>query len=162
MDKSIEEKKLYLEEHFYYEVMMMLFSYKKSENSKYITTDFREDNLAIEGFLLHVRGLIEFFFYSAVKKDARAYEFVENWNDIQPKIKDEMILIKDRIDKELAHLTWGRKDPNNPDKNWDLDSIYIKMLKTLKVFIENLGDNLKGKNMRALVSYLALHQLTAG
>src|SRR3989344_7563742 len=158
MDKSTEEKKFYLEEHFYYETIMMLFCFRKSSNTKYITTDLREDNLALEGFLLHTRGLIEFFFLPPSKKynDARASEFVISWDHIKPNYYNEMKVIKDRIDKELAHLTWKRKCPNNPEKAWEYGKIYEKIFKTLKIFLENLPGDLKEKNMHALKKIFGL------
>lgn len=165
MNKSIEEKKLYLEEHFYYETIMMLFCYQKSNNVKYVTTDFRENNLALEGFLLHTRGLIEFFFLPPVKKykdDARASEFVINWDTLKPTYIQKMKTIKNRIDKELAHLTWKRKNSNNSEKLWAYGEIYNKMFETLKTFLKELPNNLKEKNMHALSEAFGLTSPNTG
>ena len=78
---SEEEKKLFIEKHFIYEIDMLIFS--SNECLKYIPMlqtleekmqkgykptqkdedDIKRNNMSLENFLMHGRNLFEFFYY---------------------------------------------------------------------------------------------------
>jgi len=88
-----EEKRRFLGEHFYYEVMMLMFCYDRMVEFQR-ARDAYSNNMALESFLFHARNLREFF-YSKTKRpdDARAYEFVEStdeWERVKPNETDSI------------------------------------------------------------------------
>jgi hypothetical protein len=153
------ELKKFLEEHFSYEVEMLYFSVTKLIEFKQIN-DSGGINMALETFLLHARNLREFFYYDTKKfpTDARASDFFEEgnlWREIRPDETDSILKIKERVGKELAHLTYKRIYGTPPEKNWSCGETFKDLLKTVKIFLNNLPDKYKGdglQNIKKLVS----------
>lgn len=182
-----EDKKEYLEEHLVYEVEMLLYSFGQltkctniveecSLTSTQISTpnvtqfwgqsrDGNFGNMALETFLLHARNLREFFYKQDKRSDdARACDFFthrDSWEKLKPNETDSIAKVKNRADKELAHLTYQRYSGTPPEKIWDYGEIFFDFLKVIRVFLDEIpgiffGENLK--NLRHKVS-LNLNQL---
>ena len=131
---------------------MMILSFQSKLNINYDKTSFL-NNLLIENFLLHSRGLMEFYFFDIKKfkdDDVLASDLIANWKKLRPYEYKDVEYIKKRIDKELAHLTWSRKDPNDITRNWDLNEIFNILSHTTKIFINNLSKNLINKKITEL------------
>lgn len=141
-----EGKNLFLAEHFNYEIGMLRFADSKLDELN------AEIYMAGESFLIHWRGLIEFFYYPAEKEkgkgkkgkkrkhsDAkRAYDFVDRdkWEEVRKDMPDEVCEWYERAHKEIAHLTRSRKEGSPPEKDW----FYKDMMEQLEDIIRRFLD----------------------
>ena len=169
---SEKDKREYFEEHFLYEVSLFIYSFEQlamcpnivkeiNQTSTQVSTpwvsqfgsQFRDGNsrnMALETFLLHARNLREFF-YSDRKRDddARAFHFFpdkNSWEKLRPKETDSIRDIKNRANKEIAHLTYKRISGTPPDKNWDCGKILTDLLAVTKFFLDKLPKEYIGEN----------------
>lgn len=167
MVRSDEEKRELLNEHFFYEFMMMRGTLIRSNSLRNITLPYDENlvfplgnNIYVEEILLHARNLLEFFYYDDTKQDkASAIEFMKNdakWQDIRPdKAKMKGIaLVQKRADCELAHLTYRRFAGTPPKKSFDLVQIYKDFRGVVNIFLENIDSNYSNKNTEKLKEIL--------
>ena len=87
-------------------------------------------NALIESFALHARVLLDFFYGSAKSRnqdDVLAEHFfhdAEIWHAKRPHLSDDdRKLIKRRVGKEIAHLTYARQMVDPEDKPWPITDI---------------------------------------
>ena len=147
--------KIFLNEHFVYEVQMLisahqlhnsaatLFQANQIEMTKYIWNK----NIGIEGVLMHVRNLTEFFFDKPDKKEkyARALHYLPNWLSEIEKVKENnkelmptINTIRDRTDDEIVHLGWERLNKTQLTRGWSLDQIALSFINLSLVFIDKI------------------------
>jgi hypothetical protein len=76
----------------------------------------------IESFVIHLRNLVDFFFTArGHDDDVVAADFYPDWNKaISARLKDA----RERANRELSHLTLGRKSGLHPDKSWDVGGLF--------------------------------------
>ncbi len=102
-----------------------------------------EKNVYIESFVLHSRTLIEFLTNEKKKKkdDILAIDYntiTGSWK-IALDENDKLIKdIKERADKELAHLTLKRKSGQSDEKLWDYEIIRNLLNEVISLFINDL------------------------
>ena len=107
-----------------YEWEMFNFLAKKIE-SEYKKAPQEEKNLLMEGFLLHVRVLLDFFIGEPKKDDVSARHFYKDesvWTRESPNL---CTYLRDpdhrkRVNKKLAHLTYSRLTEK---EEWDFPAI---------------------------------------
>ncbi len=172
-----EDKKVYLDEHFCYEVEMLLYSFEQltkctnivkdcNLTSTHISTpnvgqfweqsrDGNFGNMALETFLLHARNLREFFYRDdkGGHDDARAFEVFKDkdpWRKIRPNETDSIKEVKKRANKELAHLTYKRISGTPPEKGWEYGKILSDLLGVIEVFLGKLPEKYSGENSKNL------------
>ena len=98
----------------------------------------------LEIFLLHARGLYEFFYNSTkYNDDARAYEFVsdpQKWEKERPAKTEYITNALEQINKELAHLTYKRHAGPTVEKlnTNDIRPIKDHLFGVIKVFLVNV------------------------
>lgn len=147
---NIDQKRDFLSEHFFYEVVMVYESVlllgKKGETSL--------NNMALETLALHSRILLEFF-YEEKKRgdDSRAVDFYDEeiiWDSIKINIDDTRTLVNLRTNKEITHLTYKRINDGTPDKGWLMQKHTVNILKVCNLFIENLPNKYLSDNLRSL------------
>jgi len=154
--------------HFKYEVDMLRLADSKIDEFKRKRNEFerkgneskcrmyqQEENMALETFLVHWRGLIEFFYSDCKRKikgktdDARAWDFIEK--SLLEKIRSPepswLEKAKERTNKEIAHLTYSRYSGNPPTKDWCYKEMKAHLKKIINLFNEqvNLKFNLNLK-----------------
>jgi len=140
--------KIFLEEHFVYEVNMFCTSLEsiivfKQQNN------FWMNNLALENFLLHFRNLVEFlYFEKKYTDDARANEFIDynKWSLLNKSYTDEIKKFYTRACKEVDHLTYSRFYGTPPEKLWDCSRIFKLIIDEVRNFLNYLPDNLQLNN----------------
>src|SRR5262245_35794191 len=85
-------------------------------------------SVLIESFVIHLRNLIDFFCVPSGSErpdDVIASDFCPGWSEsISATLKDA----KKRADKELSHLTLGRKSGLDPSKPWDVNGLYREVI----------------------------------
>lgn len=105
---TLADRQKIISEHFPYEINMCFGSYEvlKVQQTQFVV------NLSIEGFCLHARNLIDFFWDDAPanSKDAVARHFTNTsylpFDGADPK-KDGLY---GKINKQIMHLTYDRTD----------------------------------------------------
>jgi hypothetical protein len=104
------------------------------------------NNALIEAFGMHTRSLLDFFYTNAEHDDVIASHFFSPpsiWENARPfKSKEELKEIKDRINKEIAHLTYTRNDVKS--KLWPFKEIQTDLNKIVEVFLSRVSKNLLG------------------
>lgn len=141
---SDNDKAKYLNEHFYYEVDMLIYSVMKLNK----TMCHSENNLALDSFAIHTRTLYGFFSNAEntynQKDDALAEHFIsiskDQWDEL---IKSE-IEILDKLEvsyktnKQVAHLTYKRLEYDKTNKGWEINPIACSILQITLYFIDNI------------------------
>jgi len=118
VDLSDPELIAFSGEHLLYELRLLLFT--GQELGREPTPVMR--SVLIESFVIHLRNLIDFFYTPRVKEDdVIAADFCPGWNETPSNtLKDA----KERANKELSHITLGRKSGLDPSKPWDVGALY--------------------------------------
>ncbi|MBU4266496.1 MAG: hypothetical protein KKE96_04640 [Candidatus Altiarchaeota archaeon] len=165
--RSDGKKRELLNEHFFYEFMMMrgiLICYNSLKNialtySKNLVFPLG-NNICVEETLLHARNLLEFFYYDDISQDkASASEFMKKgvgWDRIRPdKTKLAGInIVQKRVDCELAHLTYRRIAGTPPEKSFNFMQIYKDFKEVVDIFLANIDPKYSDKNIEKLKGIL--------
>lgn len=119
---SDAELAAYSGEHLLYEFQYLWFS---AHELSRLRKPQPMASVFIESFGIHLRNLIDFFCTATGKErddDIIASDFCPTvWNEsISNTLKDA----RDRANKELSHLTLGRKSGSDPSKPWDVNGLY--------------------------------------
>jgi hypothetical protein len=179
-EPSEKDKREYFEEHFLYEVRMLLYSFEQlvtcqnvsdvsNRTLTQVSTPWVDQfwgqsrngnagNMALETFLLHARNLREFF-YTEPKfpDDARAFHFFpdkNSWEKLRPNETASIEDVKKRANKEMAHLTYKRISGTPPNKNWNYGKILTDLLAVIKVFLDGVPKKYLGKHSMEVKSEL--------
>ncbi len=118
-DESPDTLQAFSGEHLYYEMSMFLIC--AGALTQQMELGFAK-NLLMEGYVMHLRALMEFFIKREAasdrdKDDVYAVDFAVGWQ--KPKLSDDAELARTRANKEVGHITTYRKDPNDKSKYWD-------------------------------------------
>lgn len=110
-------------------------------------------NAILESFIIHVRGLILFFYAKGPREDDVVSEdFFENpeqWTGIRPKQSELLLEAEKRANKEMAHLTYARLDVTPDRKHWPILEISKEIDNAIEVFIRNAAKDRLGKTWRS-------------
>jgi hypothetical protein len=118
VDLSDSELNAFSGEHLLYELQLLLFT--GQELGRVPIPVMR--SVLIESFLIHLRNLIDFFYTPRTKEDdVIAADFCPGWNE---SISNTLKSAKERANKELSHITLGRKSGLDPSKPWDVGALY--------------------------------------
>jgi hypothetical protein len=145
------DKKDLPEHHLKYEIDMLLFdaqsliSRKNNENNQ---TDPLQ-NALLESYLIHLRNIIDFLWVLPThKNDIYAGSFIPKGNPISQNFSkerdkvsgDSITSIKDRINKQISHLTYTRTN-NNIERQWDTRGITCCISKYLMDYLGKCSMN---------------------
>ncbi len=138
--KFPKDKKLELLE---YEIVMFRETIK---NLKINRQNKFQTNLLIESLALHSRILIGFFYKNEEQlkmqfkeDDICADDFIENWGQIRPKLTDYIYFVKNKADKQLAHLSsWRIKLVDDNKNGWNFQKIEEDIEKNIILFKHEL------------------------
>lgn len=99
----------------------------------------------IESFAIHAYNLFRFFYQEREKDDIIVEDFNINRSQFikNRTPKNELEFIKDKRDKQIAHLTYDRIYRNQQTKPWPLSSIFSKTKKTIMSFYYSLSEEQK-------------------
>lgn len=141
---SDEELLAYSGEHIFYEVRMFFWlALALARRTITVTAPTPEDphwfrcNL-IEGFVLHLRNLLEFIFLGYPKdKHLVAAQFCKpgKWTEVRPALSEVLKRAWGRADKEMVHLTTERISGTPPEKEWDFIGIADEMAPPLRLLV---------------------------
>jgi len=172
-----DDKKRYLEEDFFYEVKMFMYSFEQLTKPSNIGEEHKASvtyinipsiqralesgfgdafflNMALETFLLHARNLREFFYGDRKKfpDDVRSSDLLDQWETLRPKESMEIERIRDQAGEELAHLTYKRMHGTPPGKEWSYRKIFSEFLEVIRIFLKNLPEKYFNKNLIILMA----------
>jgi hypothetical protein len=78
-----------------------------------------EADALLESFALHLRNLIEFFFFLKKKDEyVRAQHFFEHSSELKIEVPLDVRKLLERVNTEVSHLTDKRIDGNAKEKEW--------------------------------------------
>jgi len=132
----------YSREHLRYEMWMFLrlgeclpeVPVHKNELDKVV------GNALIEGFVVHLRNLIGFFYPDKVASlDVIAEDFFmdpDTWEQIRPQVSRTLQEARDRAHREIAHLTTARISGTPPKKAWPIAALMAEMRVLMKLFAD--------------------------
>ena len=111
--------------HVFYEIEQMLLASERKSSEQWL------NNALLESTLLHARSLVHFFDDTTRKgKDVLSTDF--GFSRCGPCIS---AADKERLDKELAHLTYARLDrATNEDRTWDYAVLLTPILERARDF----------------------------
>jgi hypothetical protein len=104
---TLSDPAAYLAEHYIYEVNMLRWTY----NSLLNTRQGFEANALIESFCVHARALLDFYKSSPKGDDIVASFFVSSGNFVPKNTAALPRVLRERINKQIAHLTAEREKP---------------------------------------------------
>lgn len=107
---------------------------KPDDDLDYLTTDRIEANLALEGYLLHARALLEFLGARAKKKEHENDITFADFDLVAAATPLDGKRIK-RLDRRLAHLTWTRCDNGGQLPGWEVKHRAVDLLLTLRTLL---------------------------
>ena len=152
-ERSIEEKKEFLNHFFLYEIDMLESMNKSHENLFHAPVDRQfVENIIVETYLLHGRNLLEFFYYDDQQQDkATANEFLEKWNDwkkLRPPLTESLKILRRRVDRETTHLTYKRIVGKPESKFWNFHVLYVDLMMVFCIFAKNVAEEYADEKFR--------------
>lgn len=128
-DLSDAELNAYSAEHVLYEFQLLWFA---TQELSRLDKPSPMASVLIESFGIHLRNLIDFFFTPRSKPDdVIAVDFYPGWIETIPA---SLTAARDRLNKELSHLTLGRKTGLEPSKPWDVTGLFQEVSAIAKRF----------------------------
>lgn len=131
-----------------YEWDMLRFAARKADE----LSKGHEQSAFLECFLIHARGLWEFFYrdvpVAADRQDALAVRYFPSglWQRIRPK-EDSLPRwrkLPEGVGREIAHLSWRRLQTRGGKTSWDLRGV----LEEIKTVMSLFHDSLDKENAR--------------
>ncbi len=122
----------YSGEHLLYELQFLWFT---ANELRRFTKPEPMVSVLIESFGIHLRNLIDFFCTPAGKErddDVIAPDFCPGWNE---NLSNSLKAARDRANKELSHLTLGRKSGQDPTKPWDTNELFKEVSDIARRFV---------------------------
>jgi hypothetical protein len=151
-----EELLMYAEEHIWYEIQQLIYS------RNILVSDQKTliKNVALDSLVIHLRNLHEFLYGSGKDLVTASLYFdgsTKVWKMKRPKQSEQVIKIREKASKQVAHLTKDRleKYQNHEEKSWRFDEVTREILKTMQVFAELVGEKKIGKLKTQLLDKLS-------
>lgn len=140
---SLDDPVLY-EMQMFVSTARKLSGYDWDQDANVIPFDERvERNAYLESFAVHMRNICEFLYNDRQEDDdirARS-DFAVNWSRrLPPDLKPD----RERANKKVEHVTWGRVAVRSEDKSWDFARILSQILSELSAFADELRKSRPG------------------
>ena len=168
MNRSREELMRWAHEHLVYEARMLMHSVQKVTDTSVSDPD---RNAFIESFAIHVRCLRDFLWRDTRPKngpeDALASDFCAAgaWAKARPELPDALREIegkRNRIGREIVHLTYDRLDIDAEAKKWPMGELLRGIADALACFSDIADpERLDEPTRKALASLPQLIQTEA-
>lgn len=107
-------------------------------------------NATVESFAIHTRALLQFFFseeFRTLGTDTVADEFFdssESWRKIRAQDwDDELAELRDRVGREIAHITSFRNVYPIEDKLWSVREILLEIAGLAKRFLDAVPEHFR-------------------
>jgi hypothetical protein len=108
-----------------------------------------QGNAILESFAIHLRSLLDFFYIDASRAkpgDVLAEHYFPQpaeWHNAKPQLApDEIARMKERVNKEIAHLTYERNRIAGIDWEWPIIQFKTHVIEALTVFLRRVDRSL--------------------
>ena len=108
-----------------------------------------DHNALVEAFALHTRVLLEFFYakpnprFPGGVRAEHYFATVDDWHNARPMLsKEDYDGIKDRVGKEIAHLTFARQLVLPEQKPWPVSWILALIDGAASAFVSQVDEEL--------------------
>jgi hypothetical protein len=131
----------FAEEHLLYEAGMLHEVTGKLMN-RHHEDDPVVQNALLESFGIHNRNLIDFLWRDRPMKDtdAIARDWIEGWQ--APEMSERLANVKDRVGREMVHLSYNRLDVPDGEKGWSVLGIGPEVIVAFAKFSTEVPDEL--------------------
>lgn len=104
------------------------------------------ENALLESFGIHNRSLIDFLWQEQPmrKTDAIARDWIEDWR--APEMSGRLKSVKDRVGKEMVHLSYNRLDVPDDEKGWTVLGIGPEVIGAFLKFVTEAPRSLVPEN----------------
>ena len=133
----------YSDDHLFYEVEMFFRMGNMLMVGRFMTQPPERarilNNAVLEGFGLHLRNLLDFFYTAPRKSDVAAPMFYDT-AQLPPDFPSESAILKEahrRAHKEMNHLTTERHWEGDPKKAWN----FSQLMKEVKPLVEKFSES---------------------
>jgi hypothetical protein len=102
-------------------------------------------NALVEAFAVHARGLSDFLFNTPREDDAAAEQFFgpDMWAALRGEdISPDLQAVRQRTNKEIAHLTYSRLNVPEASKSWMQLAIVLELQRVFFRFVEHVDQEL--------------------
>lgn len=151
MQPSQEELEKYAEDHLLYEVeqlhdltdrLLEVRAHDDAHGSRDLDyLDMATRNAQVESFAINVRVLCDFLYERPQQDDVSAGHYIEgDWNPT--KLTEGLTFVKDRVNKEIAHLTLRRAQLSEEERQWKYATIWGDIATVLRAFVEAASPDL--------------------
>lgn len=105
-------------------------------------------NALLESFGIHNRNLIDFLWLDRPMKatDAVARDWIGGWT--APKMSERLAGVKNRVGKEMVHLSYNRLDVPEDEMGWTVLGIGPEVIGAFAKFATEVPDNLVPEGWR--------------
>jgi hypothetical protein len=137
----------FAEEHVLYEAGML-----NEVTGKLLNRHHHDDpvveNALLESFGIHSRNLIDFLWRNRPMKDtdALARDWIEGWEP--PHMSSRLATVKDRVGKEMVHLSYNRLDVPDDEKDWAVLGIGPEVIGAFGKFATEVPEDLVPEGWR--------------
>jgi hypothetical protein len=137
---STNRLRTFAEEHLLYEAGMLYEVTGKLMN-RHHEHDAVVQNALLESFGIRNRNLIDFLWLNRPMKDtdAIARDWIEGWR--APKMSERLANVKNRVGKEMVHLSYNRLDVPEFDKGWTVLGIGPEVIGAFAKFATEVPDD---------------------
>jgi hypothetical protein len=144
---SANRLRRFAEEHLLYEAGMLYEVTGKLMN-RHHEDDPVVQNALLESFGVHNRNLIDFLWLGRPMKDtdAIARDWIEGWE--APEMSERLANVKDRVGKEMVHLSYNRLDVPEDEKGWGVLGIGPEVIGAFGKFATEVPDDLVPEGWR--------------
>lgn len=129
-------------EDLYYEISMMRTTAQGLISG--VANPSAIQNALLESFLLHVRILLDFLSpprRPPLEDDVIATDYAPTWKTVDTADGGKYIeMLREEINKRLAHLTYKRLKIADRDKGWNFIGIEARLVKWLHEFLRSVPD----------------------
>jgi hypothetical protein len=139
-------------DHLYYEIQMLRGTMKLLATG---TIGQLLSNALIESFTVHTRTLIHFLYPSRpYPTDVLAEDFFNagDWVKNRPDEPEEFRAVRDRVNKEIAHLTYDRQIVTPELKGWNFVALGNEILEIMQFFMGAIPKQLLGSRWQQVDS----------
>jgi hypothetical protein len=104
-------------------------------------------NALLESFVIHARALLHFLDpVSPAKGDVLAVDFIldpETWEAAKGELPKELIQVRQRANKHVAHMTYDRLSVADEARSWDTGAISKELTVRLVEFVRYMRPDVK-------------------
>jgi hypothetical protein len=128
--------------HLYYE-FNMFFSLGQTMMSGVLGKGPLHDAV-LESLTVHARALLDFLYATEKPRpdDVIAEDYFDEpsrWREIRPQMTATLTMARERVGKEVAHLTYARLEGTPEDKQWPVAQIAEDINIALAAFLEHVS-----------------------